>query len=360
MKDRITYLCFTKRVLVLLVVAAMTAVFCAACTGSNTDNGQSMPSDGPTNIYGNTAGNIANNGFVSKQGDWVYYNNTKGLYRVKTDGTEREQLSLDYAKGINVVGNCIYYQNTTNQGGGDGLWKLDLTEAEDTDTALLSLDTKASQYIFVVEDWIYYLVQSADQDAGIWRIKADCTNKEKIYYNPNTTISSINVQDDWIYFINTTTNKVDGIFKMKVDGTNVELLFEAFRESMPSSGAIDEMFVIDDWIYYYNSFVGIDDGPGFYRMKTDGSDRQLVFAVETSSNSLSNISENWIYYFAGTGDNKELHKVSLDGTEEVLVCNAAEIRNICIIDDWIYYLKERNPAGLYRMKLDGTDKQLVE
>lgn len=366
---KVKRLCWLKPLTVVLA-AVMIMVFCVSCADSTPDDAQStqsqsvnIPNPGTSqqqpavsesaNVYGNTAMNIANGGFVTIQGDWVYYNNTKGLYRIKIDGTGREFLSAHYAKGINVVGNYVYYRDTTEQGGGTGLWRLDLTAIDDPNAALLSLDERSSAYIYAVGDWVYYVLQTADTDKGLWRMKADGTSKEKIYYSTQK-ISLVNIQDDWIYFVNITPNHVNGIYKMKTDGTGLELIFETPDENVQ---AISFMVVIDDWIYYQNRS-GVEDRRGIFKIKTDGTSQQPIFLFKTDVNAV-NISGNWIYYYVMGDNGYELHKVGLDGAEE-LVCTVDKKEFICIIDDWAYTFKSGSSPEIHKMKLDGTDRQIVE
>jgi hypothetical protein len=49
-------------------------------------------------------------------GDWVYYTNNKSnnLYRIKTDGSERQKLNDDSCLEISVAGDWIYFYKRLN------------------------------------------------------------------------------------------------------------------------------------------------------------------------------------------------------------------------------------------------------
>src|ERR1035437_5412867 len=80
-----------------------------------TENSASTSSTNPiteeptvVNTYGNSGGNVADNGYVAQQGDWIFYSNCSDnwyIYKVKTDGTGKEKLnSIADSTGINVIG----------------------------------------------------------------------------------------------------------------------------------------------------------------------------------------------------------------------------------------------------------------
>ncbi len=61
---------------------------------------------------GNTVGNIANSGYVTQQGDWIYYVNQDDddkIYKIRTDGRGREKVNDDDSRSLNVAGGWIYY-----------------------------------------------------------------------------------------------------------------------------------------------------------------------------------------------------------------------------------------------------------
>lgn len=90
--------------LIIVMLGLLLAVSIAACKSKN--------SESDSVIYGNTAGNISNGGYAAIQGDWIYYGDmglSSGLYKIKTDGTDWQRLSDDFASYINVVGDWIYY-----------------------------------------------------------------------------------------------------------------------------------------------------------------------------------------------------------------------------------------------------------
>lgn len=65
------------------------------------------------NILGNTLYNIKSGGLIASQGDWIYYSNFEDgglLYKSKLDGADEIKIIEDEAININVSGQWIYYE----------------------------------------------------------------------------------------------------------------------------------------------------------------------------------------------------------------------------------------------------------
>ncbi|OEF96854.1 stalk domain-containing protein [Desulfuribacillus alkaliarsenatis] len=85
----------------------------------------------------------------------------------------------------------------------------------------------------------------------------------------------INVQGQWIYFINLSKDQV--ISRIRFDGrndtnaSNPHLIRRGEAETI-SHDAAEQLLLIDDWLYYVN----LSDDRKLYRIRTDGSESQLV------------------------------------------------------------------------------------
>jgi hypothetical protein len=85
-----------KKIMNLLIACAFSLTIFAGCNATNSDSNTSNNTNSTpaVNTNGDTNGNIANQGFVAQQGDWIYYyyNYGYGAYKIKTDGTERNRI----------------------------------------------------------------------------------------------------------------------------------------------------------------------------------------------------------------------------------------------------------------------------
>jgi hypothetical protein len=241
---------------------------------------------------GNSCGNLNNGGIAAKQGDWVYFNPGKAIYKEKSDGSERA----------------------------------------------LIIDADAS-YINVAGDWIYY--SRSDDDSRLFKVRTDGTEETILYetMSGDEYVDSLHLVGDWIYFL-TGLREEQGpvkIHKIKTDGTG---------ETVISRDSALSMNFVEDWIYYGNG----SDGWKIYKMKTDGTAKALV--SEESSISMA-VYEGWIYYISE--HDHRIYKLKLDGTEKVKLSDEGAVA-LNVSDGWIFYSNARDKNRLYKMKVDGTDK----
>lgn len=131
--------------------------------------------------------------------DWIYYeeNVGEGLYRVKTDGTNKMKLLDNDIYYFHIDSSGIYYlvlkSDFTIEGNQiiEGYYKVNLdgTNRQILINDLVS-DSPFSSKCY--KDYIYY-----NQEDGIYRVKKDGTDKKKII---NQSIQEFKVIDDHIYY----------------------------------------------------------------------------------------------------------------------------------------------------------------
>lgn len=276
---------------------------------------------------GNTGGNITNGGIAMQKGDWIYYMNGgdyNKLYKININGTGKTKLNNDASYNINVVGDWIYF---TNKSDGQKLYKI---KTDGTGKAKLSNDEGNS--INVVGNWIYYLSGTIG-NYSINKIKIDGTGKTQLNNYPSEVM---NVSGDWIYYLGKNDNC---IYKIKIDGTGNALLLKGWYENL---------IVMGDWIYFKDRY-----DYNVYKIKTNGTGKIKI--INDSCNTF-NVSGDWIYY-ANYSD-EHLYKVKTDGTGRTFL-DSDWCQNINIAGSWIYYASYWDWNTYYRMKTDGSNKQII-
>lgn len=171
-----------------------------------------------------------------------------------------------------------------------------------------------------------------------YRMNFDGSEKEH-FYNKNSALGyTLNITDGWIYFFNTDiAKKNDYIYKMKTDGSDLQIVFD---------GRTDHMIVDGEWIYY----IGYRNH-NLYKMRTDGTDEQLLADNGTIHSLL--VCDGWIYYTNGA-----ICKVKTDGTENQVLGQYLSDdvgTELQLHGEWIYY---KSQEAVYRVKTDGRDNQL--
>ncbi|MDR1689935.1 MAG: DUF5050 domain-containing protein [Clostridiales bacterium] len=311
----------------------------SAIPGSDTED-TSSDTDTETaaanpNARGNSTGNISNVGNAATDGEWVFYrsNNNGSLYRMRQDGSESAQLTTDSVRYINVLDGWVYYKSWDD---GGSLYKIRTDGADKT-----KLNSEESNYINVVGSYIYYSTgynAETEKFGALCRINTDGTGHTVL----NDDWSDyINVIDGYIYYCNRSDNGY--LYKIRDDGAEKQKLNDDKSIFINVSGG---------WVYY-----GGYDGSGesevftLYKMRTDGTERTQLSPEYCM---YINVDGDWIYYSRSLGS---MGKIRTDGTERTQLDVVA--KDISVIDGWIYHYFDGKEPGHFKVKPDGTERQIL-
>lgn len=286
---------------------------------------------GIINERGNSVGNIANDGFVAQQGDWIYrYSEFFGGILSREETGEANDFSWTAINAerswfINVIGNWVYYCNLED-------WNC-VYKVRTDGTNMTKINSESSMDLNVIGEWIYYAQGKVNYPfyGNLYKMKTDGSNRTKIN---NDASECINVVGSWIYYLN--VDDEHRIYKIRTDGT------DRTKINDEESAFIN---VVDDWIYYAN----YSDEGRLYKIKTDGTSNTEITDDRTWC---INVIDDWIYY-ANASDDNNLYKIKTDGTS-MMKMNDDDSQYICIVGEWIYYYNSDGKA--LRMKTDGTQR----
>lgn len=139
---------------------------------------------------------------------------------------------------------------------------------------------------------------------------------------------------------------------MKFDGTRKTKIVASLTTSDLLPGAL---FVDGNYVYFIS-------GSYLYKQAKDGSERKQL--VKDVSMEACNVLDGWIYFVNGDAADKgflRLYKMRSDGSDLQKLSDDI-IRyydGINIAGEWIYYKNDKDDE-FYKMKLDGSERQLVE
>ena len=315
---------------------------------------------------GNSTGNIANGAIAAEENGWIYYTLEEGIYKTQAkDNLKTELVYSDLAEQINVLDGWIYYSNGGEQG---GLYKI---RTDGTERTKICDDMPSS--LNVVDDWMYYIIwenldevleayKAGNEIAAIWsvfKIKTDGTNRQKIQIDNFEHLNGIIVTEGYIYYVERRESS-DGfsswLNKISIDGTNRKEIDE-----VSTNGTYFPAVIEGNWIYYsYDREL--------HRIRTDGTDKERRDGVIPST---FNVSGEWIYYDSvHPMDSGGLYKVKVDdkGSQNQKICDYGDSWSVPnnVVGDWIYYGVFETEEGevptktYYRIRTDGTDRQLVK
>lgn len=276
---------------------------------------------------GNSIGNIISSGLIASAGGWVYYNsapfsdkNESALYKAKTDGSGKVKLSDDSPYFINVIGEWIFYVNSSDD---HKIYRIKTDGTEKT-----ALTEKAVWSMMVIDNWIYFS-QQYDSDK-LRKISVDGTANTVI---GNGEPELLCIGDEWIYYYN---DEDKSIYKIKTDGSGKMQL---------TTGDITYFTIADGWLYY-----ALDDVDTLNKVKIDGSGQTKL--ADSFRGGLLMAEGGKLYYLSSGA----LFSMNTDGTGRSQIFKD-EMRTLNFADDWFYYSKGSDEK-YYRVKPDGTGKEL--
>ncbi|MDR0197319.1 MAG: DUF5050 domain-containing protein [Oscillospiraceae bacterium] len=318
------------------------------------------------NIRGNTPANIMNQALAAYNDGWIYYNKTgvwsenAGLYKIREDGAGEVKISDLDARYINAVGDYVYFTvyNTDAEGipPGCSLYKI---RADGTGETLLYEETAAFfENVTVVGDWVYYNRYAVtgyddreyDRSTSVYRIMTDGTEHTRLN---EIDSEGINIVNDRIYYMSG-----GNIYKMRLDGGENTLIDE-------NSGYVSRLLVDGDWVYFSHGSQH-EDGIKYskiYKMKTDGTGKNIIYEDENSMLYPNNVSEDWLYFTQSVPDvwGGDLCRINKEGAKQTVLSDCSQT---FIIGDWIYYRADnkteyRQRESLRKMRLDGTEQSEI-
>ncbi len=298
-------------------------------------------SAGVSNKKGNTNSNAVNFGFVASQGDWVYYSNNDYnyyLYKMRSDGSEKQILSTDHVLQINVVGEWIYY--TSEKRESSGVYKIRLDGEKKT-----KLSSRRFYWMMVIEDEIYYV--ESFNGGPLCKMNTDGTGKVIL---SDHICDYVNIIGDWIYYIDSSTHRV---YKVTTEGKG--------RTVVNSAVWFNNIRGEDDYLFG-------DTLEELCRIKAGSSECIFYNTPDNRQRSFLNYHDGWVYYvehdFSTKGNPKSaFYKMKPDTS------NATKILDITfkntpnyylnMAGDWIYFPNDDDNSYMYRVKTDGSNLQKV-
>ena len=173
---------------------------------------------------------------------------------------------------------------------------------------------------------------------GIYKTKGD--SQEEVRIGDDNIGYSLNVSNGYLYYLalNTDDNYKVNIVKIKTDGSEKEILKTIVTSST-------KMYLIDDNIYYRNDENGENK---VYKIDINGKNEAVVVNKYVSN---FQVDDENIYY---SDNDLKLYKMNLKNSEEKEVSDKITTRYFQVIDKWIYFIDD-SQNRLSKIKIDGKE-----
>jgi hypothetical protein len=245
--------------------------------------------------------------------------------------------------------NKLYFRNFSDEG------KLYSSDLDGSNSKKLSDDRVF--FINVVEDWVYY-TNTSDKDK-LYKIKIDGTSRTKLF---DKRVYYINVLEDWIYFCfresplkyEVSYSKFfnsEAVGKIKIDGTGFRELFR---------GDVKFLNVYGDYMYFSGGIYDKDSEheysqifpqKGFIKCDLQGKNPVVIDHITYIN---TDVSGDWIYGVKNNFSGSDLYKIKTDGTDKQLIVKGIYALNVD--EEWIYYTKDMK---LYKRNKADNEEILV-
>lgn len=280
----------------------------------------------------NEQNRVQNDGSFLVQGGWVYGQSwdeegQSQLIKARSDMNDWTVLDSCFATQIKLVGNYIYYMGMCEQDGSYGIYRMK-TSGEGKEKLVdafgaMQITDDAIYYANYVIDGVYDDLSGDDSRYHLYKCDLNGENAVEVIAKPAFHAF---VFSDGILYQDDRDNM--SLHVCDLNGNN-DVKLNDTRSFFPIYDG--------EFIYYVcESESGNVQSRTIQKMKTDGSENQLVSPYPVSSDFL--LTDDSIY-FVYADDSDRLYRIDKDGTDLTLITQDTNIRYVNLFDSIIKYTK---------------------
>lgn len=278
--------------------------------------------------------NLENNSFVTSDGKWILYFENNNLCKEKlSDGKSKQTVINDRTLGeMFCLGNKLYIES---------LSAYSITDLKGKNIAEIP-NTTFCENKFKTDGKVCYFGSFRSELGNVCSQKL---NGKKVKSISDIIVSSISFDGKYLYLfspydsVSEQNNSDKGVTRINTDGSKPLHILDF----------CPRYFIFyEDRIYY-------TEGDSLFSMKSDGSDKRQFKDIEVGNG--LNVYDGYIYYVDSSTRN--ICKMGIDDDSYTKVLTNCSADGISIFNDWIVYRNSDETSDLYKMKLDGSNNQLV-
>lgn len=241
--------------------------------------------------------------------DWLFFRDSKdGIYKTKTDGSEKTLISNNAVGGMLLIDDWIYF-DYFERTSPHYRHSIARTDANGENFQILC-DHDCNRFVGYIDGWLYY------------------------------------ARDNYEFRQNKETSTEYSLYRMRADGTDLSLV----SDYGTSHAVID-----GESIYYL--FDSLDEYPkDIYKTDLDGGNLTQLHILPQGEEVYyeMDVKDGWIYYCNGY-DGSDLHRVRVDGTSDEVIFEGL-VMDLELSGDWLFCF-DQGSGYWYKMKPDGTGRE---
>ncbi len=291
-----------------------------------------------SNLAGNTAGNLYNEGLFCESDGKVYFANSFDngcLYSMNNDETEIKKLNNSQVFSINAGGKFLYYCLNSTKSGGSGLGyvrpTLGLYRCKTNGSASTCLKNSAVVTATLCGNYLYYQNYNNKEYTRLYKIKTDKSEDIEIadyVINPSSYHNGI------IYFAGTQTDH--DLYGLNTENDAISTVFQ---------GNIYNPVYQDGYIYF------LDQAQNYRLCRYSPGENQIEILTEDRVDTY-NIGSGLIYYQKNSTSEPALMRMGMDGSNPEVVAEG-NYTNISMTSQYVYFRMFGDDITTYHVPLYG-------
>lgn len=296
-------------------------------------------SSNPSDLVGNTAGNLNNGGYFCEADGYVYFANAYDegtLYRMKSDGTEIKKINKAEVAYLNVGGDYVYYYQKNSSAAsslGFVVHMSGLYRCRTNGKKILCLDKSDCKSVILTGNTLYYN-KPVDglTSLCLFRIGTDKKNAQQV---TDYLLNPVCAQNGVLYYNGTKENHY--LYSLDT-ATGQESLVLEYNTWYP--------VLYGDSAY----FLDIDND---YRLCRYGLYDQTLTVLTADRVDAFNLCGNYIYYQKNDASSPALMCIGLDGSNPQVVAEGI-FSDINVTSSYVYFHPYGESVPMYRTPSDGS------
>lgn len=270
------------------------------------------------------------------QDNYIYYTTKMGIYRIKTDGTNKKQLvplasedSKLYILGL--YGNYLYYcdYNYTNDSNKMVIARIKLNGVDNQIIQKLS-DYYTYEIPVLANNMIYYTTNNKT----LTSITLDGKTTKNVIKSAHR-ITEIKENSIGLYFIYQKESTSNPIIR-KIDSSGIITNLATIEKDLNTYIYSIKLYCLEDDYIYYTL------GTKIYQMTTDGKEHQLLYDAGNLNKYSVSIAEicikgNWMIIKTDDDGGFSTYSVKKDGSYQIYLGSMCYSNSFDILGNTIYY-----------------------